>query len=93
MAEARFLLSPRWVLSHLLVVLLAVTMVNLGFWQLRRLDEKRERNALVEARRDEPVVPVEELLAPGDDASLATARRRVRSPAVPGLRNLPAVAR
>lgn len=76
MAEARFLLSPRWVLSHLLVVLLAVTMVNLGFWQLRRLDEKRERNALVEARRDEPVVPVEELLAPGDDASLATARYR-----------------
>jgi cytochrome oxidase assembly protein ShyY1 len=66
-AKARFLLSPRWLLSHVFVLLLVVTMVNLGFWQLRRLDEKRDRNALIEARMDEPVVPVEDLLAPGDD--------------------------
>ena len=36
MANARFLLRPRWLLSHLLVALLVVTMINLGFWQLRR---------------------------------------------------------
>ena len=66
MARARFLLRPRWLLSHVLVALLAVTMVNLGFWQLRRLDEKRDRNALIEARMDEATVPVEDLLAPGD---------------------------
>jgi cytochrome oxidase assembly protein ShyY1 len=65
-ANARFLLRPRWLLSHLFVVLLVVTMVNLGFWQLRRLDEKRDRNALIEARADEPVTPVGELLDPGD---------------------------
>ena len=64
-ANARFLLRPRWLLSHVLVALLVVTMINLGFWQLRRLDEKRDRNALIEARQDEPVVPVEELLGPG----------------------------
>ncbi|HZM30052.1 MAG TPA: SURF1 family protein, partial [Acidimicrobiales bacterium] len=64
MANARFLLRPRWLLSHALVALLVVTMINLGFWQLRRLDEKRDRNALIEARQDEPVVAVEDLLAP-----------------------------
>ncbi len=69
MATARFLLRPRWLLSHLFVVLLVVTMVNLGFWQLRRLDEKRDRNALVEARAEQPVTPVGELLDPGDGAA------------------------
>ena len=64
MADARFLLRPRWLLSHLLVVLLVVTMVNLGFWQLRRLDQKRDYNALVESRRDQPVVAVDRLLSP-----------------------------
>jgi surfeit locus 1 family protein len=66
-AKARFLLRPRWLLSHLFVVLLVVTMVNLGFWQLRRLDEKRDRNALVEARAEQPVTSVGQLLDPGDD--------------------------
>jgi cytochrome oxidase assembly protein ShyY1 len=76
-ARARFLLRPRWLLSHLLVALLAVTMINLGFWQLRRLDEKRDRNALVEGRMDEPTVPVEDLLAPGDgDAAVDDTRFR-----------------
>jgi surfeit locus 1 family protein len=76
-AKARFLLHPRWLLSHLFVILLVVTMVNLGFWQLRRLEEKRDRNALVEARAEMPVVPVEDLLAPGDgDAEVGAARFR-----------------
>jgi surfeit locus 1 family protein len=66
-AKARFLLRPRWLLSHVFVLLLVVTMVNLGFWQLRRLDEKRDRNALIEARMEQPVEPVEDVLAPGSD--------------------------
>jgi cytochrome oxidase assembly protein ShyY1 len=74
-ANARFLLRPRWLLSHLLVALLVVSMISLGFWQLRRLDEKRDRNALIEARQDEPVVPVEELLAPGATAGEVDAAR------------------
>ena len=76
MAKARFLLSPRWLLSHVFVVLLIVTMVNLGFWQLRRLDEKRDRNELIEARMDQPVVPVGDLMAPGDDGAVTAARFR-----------------
>jgi cytochrome oxidase assembly protein ShyY1 len=76
-SNARFLLRPRWLLSHLLVLVLVVVMVNLGFWQLRRLDDKRERNALIESRMDQPVVPVVDLLAPGDDAA-AIGRARFR---------------
>jgi surfeit locus 1 family protein len=76
-ADARFLLRPRWLLSHVLVVLLVVVMVNLGFWQLRRLDEKRDRNALVESRRDQPVVAVDDLLGPdAGDAAVDDARYR-----------------
>jgi cytochrome oxidase assembly protein ShyY1 len=74
-AKARFLLRPRWLLSHLFVLLLVVTMVNLGLWQLRRLDEKRDRNALIEARSEQPVTPVGELLDPGDDHATVEAVR------------------
>jgi surfeit locus 1 family protein len=65
-ARVRFLFSPKWLLSHLLVILLVVVMINLGFWQLRRLDEKRDRNALVESRMDQPEVALGRLLDPGD---------------------------
>ena len=76
MARLRFLLSPRWVLSHLLVILLVVVMINLGFWQLRRLDEKRDRNALVEARMDQPEVPLGDLLDAGDGGAVDRVRYR-----------------
>lgn len=66
MARARFLLRPRWLLSHLLVAALVVLMVGLGFWQLDRLDQKRVRNALIEDRTEQPAVPIGDLVAPGD---------------------------
>ena len=77
MANARFLLRPRWLLSHLLVALLIFAMINLGLWQLRRLDERRERNDLIESRQSQPVTPVDELVAPGaGDAAVSEARYR-----------------
>ncbi len=36
--------SFRWILSHIFVVSMVVLMVNLGFWQLRRLDERKASN-------------------------------------------------
>lgn len=63
----RFLVRPKWIAFHLLVVAAIVTMVNLGFWQLRRLDERQAFNAAVEARYDQPPVPIDELLAERDD--------------------------
>lgn len=55
------LTSPRWLLSHVLVVALAATMVALGLWQLRRLDERQAQNALVAARLEQAPVPVTDL--------------------------------
>lgn len=69
-SDVRYLLRPRWILSHLLVVVLVVVMVNLGFWQLRRLDDRRAENALIEARQE--AAPVELVEALGSDPSGAT---------------------
>lgn len=57
-----FLLRPRWVAFHLLVIVAIVAMINLGFWQLRRLDQRQTFNATIEARYDEPPVTLDELL-------------------------------
>src|SRR5215213_83258 len=60
----RVLLRPRWLAGTIIAVLLIVLFVNLGFWQLRRLDEKRERNAAIEDRSSRPVQPVDEVVDP-----------------------------
>jgi surfeit locus 1 family protein len=58
----RFALRPRWILSHLFVLLLVLTMVNLGFWQLRRLDERKDFNHAVRTNAAAEAVPVTTLL-------------------------------
>lgn len=63
----RFLVRPKWIAFHLLVVAGVIAMFNLGFWQLRRLDERQAFNAVVEERYDAPPVPLDELLVPGVD--------------------------
>lgn len=63
----RFLLRPKWIGFHLLVVVTIVTMVNLGFWQLGRLDERQAFNAVVEERYDAPPLPLDELLTADTD--------------------------
>lgn len=62
----RFALRPRWILSHVLVLLLILVLLSLGFWQLRRLDEKQAANDLVEQRAEEEIVPVEDLVGSTD---------------------------
>ena len=62
-----FLVRPKWIGFHLLVILAIVAMVNLGFWQLRRLDQRQAFNAEVEARYDAPPLPLDEALASVDD--------------------------
>ena len=47
---------PIWLLGHVIALTACVTFVRLGIWQLDRLDERRERNAVVESRSTgEPV--------------------------------------
>ncbi|HBX78189.1 MAG TPA: hypothetical protein DEG43_11110, partial [Acidimicrobiaceae bacterium] len=57
-AMYRFLLRPLWILSHIVVAALIVAMVNLSMWQLRRLEEKKDLNALVLSRADGTPVPI-----------------------------------
>lgn len=68
-SKVSFLLRPRWLVSHVFVAVLVVTMISLGFWQLDRLDQRRERNDLISDRREEPAVAVDTLLSSGDDAA------------------------
>jgi cytochrome oxidase assembly protein ShyY1 len=63
----RFLFSPKWLGFHLLVIVLIVTMVNLGFWQLRRLDERKAFNRELSARIHEAPAPLGDVLTPGTD--------------------------
>ena len=41
------LLRPSWIISHIIVLALLVSTVNLGFWQLRRLEERKSNNAQI----------------------------------------------
>ncbi len=57
----RSFFTPRWIISHLFVLSMVVLMVNLGFWQLRRLDDRKASNAQIRAAM---------LLEPADFADL-----------------------
>ena len=67
----RFLLRPLWILSHLFVLACVVAFVNLGLWQLRRLDERKAYNAQVRAAEAVPAEPVSALLPAGPDSTAA----------------------
>ena len=54
----RYALRPRWLLSHLFALSMVVLFVNLGFWQLRRHDERQARNHVVEARAELAPEPI-----------------------------------
>ena len=53
----RFLLSRRWVLFALFVVLLGAACWRLGVWQFDRLEERRADNTIIERNLDAPPVP------------------------------------
>ena len=63
----RFLLRPKWIAFTLLVILLVVVMINLGLWQLRRLDERKDFNASLAERESQPVTAIEDLVSGGVD--------------------------
>lgn len=50
-----FARQPFWLFSHLFAAAVIVSFVGLGLWQLDRLDERRQANALIEARIAEPL--------------------------------------
>jgi surfeit locus 1 family protein len=70
----RFLRSPRWLVAHLLLVVVAATCVSLGFWQLRRLDERQALNASVTRGLAEEEVPLGSVM---DEPASSLRYRRV----------------
>lgn len=58
----RRVLGPKWIVLHATVLVAVVVMVNLGLWQLNRLDERRAFNAAVSARTAQPVTDIADLV-------------------------------
>lgn len=72
----RFLVRPKWIGATLFVIVVAVLFVNLGFWQLRRLQERRLLNEVQGARYEAPAADVETLVqAAGNDVATLEYRR------------------
>ncbi|MCH8129606.1 MAG: SURF1 family protein [Acidobacteria bacterium] len=77
MSRYAFLKSPLWIAGVAIALATIVAFVNLGFWQLRRLEERRTINATIEARSTaDPVQLVEAIATFGADPE-ALAYRRV----------------
>ena len=62
MGSFRFLLSRRWILFALVVVVLAYATWWLGGWQFRRLDDRKDQNSVVRTNEHRAVAPVAEVL-------------------------------
>jgi cytochrome oxidase assembly protein ShyY1 len=63
----RFLLSRRWLLLLLIVVLFGYACLLLGRWQWHRLESKRAGNAIIRANEKSSPRPVEQVLRRGVD--------------------------
>jgi cytochrome oxidase assembly protein ShyY1 len=61
-----FLLSRRWILFAITVGLLAWFAWWLGEWQFHRLEERKERNSIIERNIDADPVPAADVLAVDD---------------------------
>jgi cytochrome oxidase assembly protein ShyY1 len=61
----RFARTPKWIVRHVLVLLLVAAMITALFWQLSRLHQKRSYKALVERREQQAPEPVQRLLPAG----------------------------
>jgi cytochrome oxidase assembly protein ShyY1 len=63
----RFLLRPRWLAGLGLVIVVVVSFVRLGFWQLHRLDERHAYEDLVAERLAAAPAPLAEVLSSHSD--------------------------
>lgn len=61
--EWQFARRPRWIASHVFVGGLILIFLWAGFWQLDRLNQRQDRNDVIEARAAEAAVTVDEALS------------------------------
>lgn len=79
MHKLRFLVSRRWIVFALVVVFLAWVAWRLGEWQFHRLDDRKERNAIIERNEKAGADPVSEVMAPGEPVAAADEWRIVEA--------------
>jgi cytochrome oxidase assembly protein ShyY1 len=63
----RFLVSRRWLLFFVIVVLLAYACLLLGRWQWHRLTSTKANNAIIRTTEAAAPVPVDQVLRPGEN--------------------------
>jgi cytochrome oxidase assembly protein ShyY1 len=63
----RFLVSRRWLLFLVTVLVLAYACLLLGRWQWHRLESKKTNNAIIRANEDAAPLPVAQVLKEGRD--------------------------
>lgn len=69
MRSFRFLLTRRWLLFALIVVILCYAAWWLGEWQFGRLADRKESNQVVRTNEDRAPAPVADVLAPGREVA------------------------
>jgi cytochrome oxidase assembly protein ShyY1 len=73
----RFLLSPRWIGFHLLVLALIPAFLFLGRWQWGRFEERSASSNQITANLNSPAVPIEQLDTVGGSVPRAREYRLV----------------
>jgi cytochrome oxidase assembly protein ShyY1 len=66
-SSLRFLLSRRWLLLLVTVLVLAYACLLLGRWQWHRLEGKKSGNAIIRANQEAAPTPVDQMLRHGVD--------------------------
>jgi len=66
----RFLFSKRWVILLLVVLVFAGTCIELGFWQLRRLDQRKTLNAAISSHMHMPIASLNTVFGQGEEGAL-----------------------
>ena len=69
MHKLRFLFSRRWIVFALVVVFLGWVAWRLGEWQFDRLEDRKERNEIIERNEKAGADPVAEVMAPDRDVT------------------------
>jgi cytochrome oxidase assembly protein ShyY1 len=72
----RFMLRPKWIISHVLVLALIITMINLSEWQVRRLDQKKDVNRQIV--NNTKVTPLDLNQAVADASKVGPAKMQFR---------------
>jgi len=54
------LTTGRWLIRHLIVLVVFIVLINLGLWQLRRLEQRRALNAVILAGLNQPATVVDQ---------------------------------